>query len=63
MGYAAQGSLHIGGEVFPDDILGAEGDEGALLRFALVRHEPAPGLVGASQAQGQAKAGAEAGRQ
>ncbi|MNJ73759.1 hypothetical protein D3C77_705960 [compost metagenome] len=32
--------LHVTGEVFPDGFLGTEGHKGALLLFALVRHEP-----------------------
>ena len=60
LGDAAQGGLHVGGEVFPDGLLGTKGNERALLRFAFVRHEPAPGLLGTGQAQRQAKAGTQA---
>ncbi|MNM64664.1 hypothetical protein D3C81_760710 [compost metagenome] len=39
-GDQADGFLHVGGEVFPDGLLRAKRDEGALLLVALVRHEP-----------------------
>ncbi|MNP37113.1 hypothetical protein D3C76_1305430 [compost metagenome] len=53
----AQGRLHVSGEILPDGLLCAKGDEGLLLLLALVRHVPTALAGGLHLRRSQAKAG------